>query len=368
MARPYAHPLLSAPRVLRKCVWEITRRCNLRCIHCENRSGPRSAGELSEGQLLAVVGELADLGCHEVVVTGGEPLLNPAWHGVCRALRDRGINVSLITNGTLLDQRTLEAVQAAGVGVVGISIDGLQPTHDRIRLREAPGRSPWQETAEALERCARALPTVAMTQVNRLNLGELPDLARFLAELRVQRWQVQLAVPMGRVRDLPGPFAIEPEHLEQLVAFLSSAVNQAVKDPSLPRIDVSDTIGYCTGEDALFRGKRLSDGSIRPGLWLGCTAGQAAMAITYDGRVRGCSMMPPELDAGDLHHESLATIWNDAGRFAYTTGFHPSKLRGACGKCKLGGLCRGGCTTMAYWSTGTVAENPYCLRAQREAS
>ena len=364
MTRPYAHPLLRAPRIPRKCIWEITRRCNLRCIHCENRSGPRSAGELSDRRLLQVVEQLAKLGCHEAVVTGGEPLLRPAWSRVCRGLHERGIKVSLVTNGTLLDQTTLDEARLAGVGAVGISIDGMQATHDRIRPREASGRSPWRETVEALERCSTALTTVAMTQVNRLNLNELPEIGRFLAELGVERWQVQLAIPMGRVRDLPGPFAIEPEHLEQLVAFLA----RAVKDPSLPRIDVSDTIGYCTGEDALFRGERLDDGSFRPGLWLGCVAGLGAVAITYDGTVRGCSMMPPELDAGSLHDESLATIWNDASRFAYTTEFHPSRLQGVCARCKLGGLCRGGCTTMAYWSTGTIAENPYCLRARREAS
>ncbi len=345
-------------------MWEITRRCNLRCIHCENRSGPFSAGELSDERLLEVAQELSELGCHEAVVTGGEPLLRPAWTSVCRALSQRGIDVSLVTNGTLLDPAALDEALGVGVGVVGISIDGLEGTHNRIRPREAPGRSPWADTVSALERGAKALTVVAMTQVNRLNLAELPDLGRLLAAWGVQRWQLQLAIPMGRVRDLPEPFAIEPEHLEQLVAFLA----QAVLDRTLPRIDVSDTIGYCTPEDALFRGRRRADGSPLPGLWVGCTAGLAAVAITYDGRVRGCSMMPPELDAGSLHEESLATIWNDAKRFAYTTEFHPSRLRGACAKCKLGGLCRGGCTTMAYWSTGTITENPYCLRAQREAS
>ncbi len=364
MTRPYANPLLKAPRVPRKCVWEITRRCNLRCIHCENRSGPRSAGELADGRLLEVAEELAALGCREAVVTGGEPLLRPAWKSVCRALSQRGIKVSLVTNGTLLDQPTLDAARSVGVGVVGISIDGLESTHDRIRPRETRGRSPWAETVSALERCSKALPVVAMTQVNRLNLDELPNLGRLLAQLGVPRWQVQLAIPMGRVRDLPGPFAIEPEHLDQLVAFLA----RAVADRTLPRIDVSDTIGYCTPEDALFRGRRSTNGAPLPGLWIGCTAGLAAVAITYDGRVRGCSMMPPELDAGNLHEESLAAIWNDAHRFAYTTEFHPSRLRGACARCKLNGLCRGGCTTMAYWSTGTIAENPYCLRARREAS
>jgi MoaA/NifB/PqqE/SkfB family radical SAM enzyme len=255
--------------------------------------------------LKQVATQLSALGCREPVVTGGEPLLRPAWSDVCRTLSGAGVNVSLVTNGTLLDRATLAEVRAAGVGVAGISIDGLQATHDEIRPRETPGASPWQETVAALERCAQVLSTVAITQVNRLNLEEQSDVGRLLVELGVKRWQVQLAIPMGRVRDLHGPFALEPEHLEQLVTFLA----RALRDPDQPVIDVSDTIGYCTGEDALFRGRRCDNGTTQPGVWLGCTAGLTAVAITYDGRVRGCSMMPPELDAGSLHDESLRTIW-----------------------------------------------------------
>jgi radical SAM protein with 4Fe4S-binding SPASM domain len=266
-----------------------------------------------------------------------------------------------VTNGTLLDEEHLAEALDAGVEVMGISLDGLAATHDRIRVRARPGPSPWSLAVDALARSARRVSTVAITQVNRMNLGELPAMGELLAELGVPRWQLQLAIPAGRALEIDEPFVLEPEHLEELVAFLLPRLRAR----SLPLIDVSDTIGYCTGEDALFRGHRRPDGSIAPGAWLGCTAGLTSLAITYDGRVRGCSLLPEELDAGSLHDEPLAAIWNDAHRFAYTTEFHPSRLSGSCAGCRLGGLCRGGCTTLAYFSTGSVTENPYCLRAQR---
>jgi len=81
--------------------------------------------------------------------------------------------------------------------------------------------------------------------------------------------------------------------------------------------------------------------------------------------VRGCSIMPPEFDAGDLHDESIATIWNDAERFAYSTRFDAAKLAGPCGRCRVGPLCRAGCTTMAYWTTGSIYTNPFCLHRAR---
>jgi radical SAM protein with 4Fe4S-binding SPASM domain len=99
---------------------------------------------------------------------------------------------------------------------------------------------------------------------------------------------------------------------------------------------------------------------------MGCVAGIRAVAIKYDGTVRGCSLMPRDFDAGDLHDEPLSTIWNDRRRFAYSACFDRSHLSGGCARCRFGALCRAGCTTLAYFASGTTGENPYCLRRVRE--
>jgi radical SAM protein with 4Fe4S-binding SPASM domain len=144
--------------------------------------------------------------------------------------------------------------------------------------------------------------------------------------------------------------------LETLTAFLVESRTSG----KLPLIDTSDTIGYFTEREFGLRGPVDA-----PTLWTGCQAGIRSVAITYDGRVRGCSMMPPEFDAGDLHDESITTIWNDAERFAYSTRFEAANLAGPCGRCRVGPLCRAGCTTMAYWTTGSIYTNPFCLHRVR---
>jgi pyruvate-formate lyase-activating enzyme len=148
------HPLDRVPRAPRTCVWELTRRCNLRCIHCENECGDGSARELSMERIREVARELAALGCHDIDVTGGEPLLHPRWDEICRDLAGLGLRTALITNGTLLDQEHLDRAIDAGVGIVAISLDGLQATHDGIRQRPGPGPSPWQEAVAAIARAA----------------------------------------------------------------------------------------------------------------------------------------------------------------------------------------------------------------------
>lgn len=351
------HPLDTVDRQPLTCIWEITRVCNLRCVHCENQCGERSPRELSTEAMGKVAQGLIRLGCKQVDLTGGEPLLRPDWADLCGMLVGSGVKVALITNGLLLDRDTLAQVLAAGVGAIGISIDGLQATHDGMRLRPGPGASPWQLAMAAVERVLPHLETVVITQVNKRSLPELPALHDLLSSLGVRRWQLQLTVPVGRVRDIHEPFVIAPSDLEELVGFIT----RTHQSGCLPRIDVSDSIGYYTEHELGLRGAGTQT---LP--WLGCQAGIRLVAITYDGRVRGCSALPPEFDAGDVHDETIEDIWRDADRFAYATRFDAGKLCGGCASCRVAPLCRAGCTTMAYWSSGTIYDNPFCLLKARQ--
>lgn len=349
------HPLDRVSRRPVTCIWEITRACNLRCIHCENFGGEIGNAELSFDDLLKTADSLAELGCRMVDITGGEPLLHPKWDLFAAALHDRGLRVSLITNGTMLDEERLGRAVAAGIEVIAISVDGLKDVHNRIRKRPGLrlfGLSPFELTMANLTRSVKTVCTKVITQINVLNIDQLPQMREMLGNVGVEDWQLQLAIPTGRILELEEPFVIAPSRLDGLTAFIV----EAQADGRLPHIDTSDTIGYYTKREILLRKRRSGQG-----VWLGCQAGVRAVAITYDGKVRGCSILPPEFDAGDLHDEPFADIWNDKKRFAYSTLFDPKKLTGDCAKCSFGGLCRAGCTSMAYYSTGTIYNNPYCI-------
>ena len=359
-----AHPLDHLAREPRQCIWELTLACNLTCMHCNNHAKRASPEELSYDQQLGVARELGSLGCRTVDVTGGEPLLAPRWDALCAELSKLGMHLALVTNGTLLDDEAVARAADAGVGKVGISIDGLASTHDSIRHYWVRRGSPFAAAIRAIRRAARNLQVSVITQVNRYNLAELPRLGRLLGALGIESWQLQLAIPVGRggFRTESGPGSssectIQPDDLQTLVAFIVASSS----DPQIPPIHTSDTIGYATAEELALRSK----GQDRPGLWLGCVAGIRSVAIKYDGTVRGCSLMPQDFDAGSLHEESLCTIWNDSRRFAYSTEFDRSHLSGACARCQFGIICRAGCTTMAYFASGTTGNNPYCLRRVR---
>jgi sulfatase maturation enzyme AslB (radical SAM superfamily) len=134
-------------------VWNVTRTCNLRCIHCyaeaENVEYP---GELSTEQALAVVDDLADFGVPVILFSGGEPLLREDLFALAARARDRGIRCVLSTNATLIDTDTARRLKDAGFSYIGVSIDGIDDAHDRMRGK----RGAFGAALEGLRRCREA--------------------------------------------------------------------------------------------------------------------------------------------------------------------------------------------------------------------
>lgn len=307
--------------------------------------------------MVEVLDGLVRLGCKVVHLTGGEPLLWPDWARLAQAAAARGIRVGLITNGTLLTRPMLKMAREVQIAAIAVSVDGLQPTHDALRPRHGTGGSPWEAAMDAITRSVSYVDTYVITQVNRLTFPDLPALLPLLVRKGVLRWQLQLTIPVGRALTAEKPLLLSPRDLEPLVAFIAN--NN--RDPSRMRIDASDTIGYYGPHEPDIRRSLLG-----PGMWMGCRAGIDLVAITFDGKVRGCSALPADFDAGDLHEESIEMIWQDRDRFIPSCAFDPARLTGRCARCSHGALCRAGCTTMAYWTTGTIYENPYCLQTLSE--
>ncbi len=182
----------------KQCVWEVTARCNMRCLHCASDLGeqrPRRT-ELPLDVARRVCHELKDLACEHVVLSGGEAILRDDWDAIALELVGLGISVSLISNGLAIDERTAERIVRAGVCRVALSLDGLEATHNHIRCNP---RS-FERVGQAFRLLKdRGLQVNIVTHVNRLNLAELPHVERFVASLGADVWRVQLGSPLGRL-------------------------------------------------------------------------------------------------------------------------------------------------------------------------
>jgi radical SAM protein with 4Fe4S-binding SPASM domain len=336
-------------RFPRIAIWEITTACNFRCLHCEVAAGARRGDELSTDEALSVCDALADLGCEQCNVSGGEPLLRRDWPQICQRLAARGIRVSLISNGSLVDADLVRRAADHGVSGFALSFDGLRATHDRVRVWHGGDSAFAAVVAAAREVKQAKLALAAITHISRWNLAELAGLHAMLRELDVDMWQVQLGLPLGRLREVETPYMIQPTQLPTLAQMLVEFIQSGPQ----PVIRVSDTIGYYTAREPVLRGIN--------GVWTGCYAGVLTLGIESNGDVKGCSCLPREFVAGNLRQRPLAEIWADESRFAYNTDWHEESLTGACAACPYRRVCRAGCTCLAYSVTGSIYENPYCL-------
>jgi radical SAM protein with 4Fe4S-binding SPASM domain len=329
------------------CVWELTLACNARCACCGSAAGVPRPDELDRSEALAVAAELAELGCERVTLMGGEPLVRADWPALARALSGSGVVVEMVSNGWLLDAAAAAELVAAGVHSVSVSIDGAEPTHDRLR-----GVDGGYRRAIGAVRAARAagLPVGVVTQVNRANLRELGALYPELCAAGALGWQLQLSEAMGRCSDRG--LLLAPEELPVLERFVLDVVAEG-------RLwaYAADNVGYMSRDEPLLRsGKRAADRC-----WLGCQAGLGVLGITSHGMVRGCMALPEPFDEGSVRSRALREIWTNPRAFAYNRVPGHKVLRGACGRCPFARVCGAGCSSLCFSATGALGDNPYCL-------
>lgn len=334
------------------CVWELTTRCNMQCLHCASDlgSGPRRSMELSLAEASRLCHDLKELDCENVVLSGGEALLHESWEVIARELVSLGINVSLISNGFLIEEGIADRIKAAGLCRVALSLDGMEPTHNYIRSNSMS----FGRVCRAFSILKnRGLQVNIVTHINRINRPELPQMEDLVAELGADVWRLQLGSPLGRLsrhREL----CLEVEELPLIEKFIVSARRRG-----RVYIDVGDNIGYFSRHESELRR------SAKPspfGFWCGCSAGCLTVGIESNGNVKGClSLQSEQFVEGNIREKSLVDIWREPGAFRYTRGFRTEDLHGYCKSCEYGEICRGGCTFMAFGTTGSPHNNPYCL-------
>lgn len=334
------------------CVWELTAKCNMHCLHCgSDLDSMRKRGEdLTLEECLRLCNDLSALGCKDVTLSGGEPMLSAHWETVARTLVTMGIRVALMSNGFLLDPDMALRIRQAGIGLVGLSLDGTEPTHNYIRQHDQS----FDRLCGAIAHCKNAgLEVCLVTFINRMNVSELPEIEEFVASHGVDVWQLQLGIPLGRLAK-PNSLVIRPCDLPAVADFILAARHRRKVT-----IAVADSIGYYSPHERELR-RTGSKGKIW--FWCGCTAGCLNVGIEHNGNVLGClSLQDDRFVEGNLREETLAAIWQRKSSFAYTRDFNVEQLCGCCKGCEFGELCRGGCTAVAFGATGRPHDNPYCL-------
>ena len=326
----YADWPLSAPVNL---TWEITHRCNLKCVHCLSGSSDESPGELDFEECRATVDQLAALKIFEINFGGGEPLLKNYFLPLLRYIHEKGIVTCISTNGTVLTDEAVACFAGNPLVNVQVSLDGATPeVNDRIR-----GQGTFHRIIKGIERLAgKNIPlsiNTVVTSLNFMQLSHLKELAiSYDARLRVSRFR-----PSGRARESWEMLKLNSAQLRELSAWLGN-------DPTI-----------LTG-DSFF--SISQDGRRQLGLDM-CGACKMTCCIDPCGYVYPCAFMQEkEFCGGNLRETTFQDIWDNAAAFNYFRRLEPE----ACRRCPRFNKCRGGCPAVVYFvSRDLNSADPECL-------
>jgi radical SAM protein with 4Fe4S-binding SPASM domain len=379
--------------------WEVTKGCNLRCIHCRATATELSSpSDLSTAKALGIIDQIAAAANPILVLSGGEPLYRSDIFQLARYATDKGLRVALATNGTLVTKDVARMIVDAGVKRVSISLDGANSeTHDAFR--GIPG------AFEAAVYGLRNLKALGMSvQINmtiaRHNAHQLPQVLELAKTLGADALHTFLLVPVGCGVDIAAEQMVAPEEYEKMLNWfydrsLEGGIElKATCAPHYFRVVRQRRVAEHRSAEAAARAKAqttseapsigpadmMMPGStgilLRPqpggrpthghpgghpsdmsAMTKGCLAGTGVCFISHEGEVFPCGYLP--VIAGDLRRQSFTEIWEHAEVFQQLR--EVDNLKGKCGCCEFRNVCMG-CRARAYAATGDfLDEEPFCV-------
>lgn len=333
--------------------WEMTRACNLACVHCRAEAQlRRHPAELSTAEGMRLIDDIASFDVPPILIlTGGDPMRRPDLIELIRYATDRGIRCTLTPAGTpLASPSRLAAARDAGVQRIAVSLDGSTPErHDSFR--RVQGSFAW---TQAILRTAWKLdlPVQIHTTLSRQTLDDLPAIANLVDDLGAVVWAVFCLVPTGRGRIAD---ELSPDEYEAVFHWLAERRKTA-------RWELKLTEGYHYRRVAL-----QHDGSATRGLGYAAgdgigrapkavNAGNGFCFVSHTGEVCPSGFLP--IVAGNVRTASLVDLYRNHPVFVALRD--PDRLKGKCGRCPYKRLC-GGSRSRAYVHTGDYLEaDPAC--------
>jgi radical SAM protein with 4Fe4S-binding SPASM domain len=277
---PFPSPIPS----LRYLEFQITDRCNLRCLHCYIGEGTHQ--DLSFGKMKRVLEEFEEIQGLRLLLSGGEPLLHPRFWDLNNILREYGFRSVLLSNGTLI---TRDVSKKLRVHEVQISLDGMKEGHESIR-----GPGTFDKTLLAIDSLQEANIRVSIaTMIHRGNLKEFAALAELIQSKGIEEWNIDQPCFEGRLKE-----------------------NQTLL---VPPSESGRYLEYGFGGGLHSSGENM-------------TCGAHLCAVMPTGNIAKCGLFGAE-PVGSIH-EGLRACWEKIPRILLTSL--------EC-RCKILDECKGGC-------------------------
>ena len=356
-------PVAAGPVV----IWNLIRRCNLKCKHCYSISADVDfPGELSTKEIFQVMDDLKEFGVRVLILSGGEPLLRPDIFEISRRAKAMGFYVGLSSNGALIDEGNIAKIAAIGYDYVGISLDGIGAVNDEFRGKEGA----FDAALGGIRLAKQSGIKVGLRFTATMdNIHQLPDMLTLMDREHIDKFYLSHLSYAGRGNKNRQTDAQHSNTRDMMDLMFRAAYEDAVAGGNKEFVTGNND---ADGVYLLFWVKknfpeRYDDIRTKLVAWGGNATGVNIANIDNMGDVHPDTMWW-HYKIGNVKSRKFGDIWMDVSD-PVMAGLKakPRNISGRCGACQYFDICGGNTRVRAMQLTGDPwAEDPACYLSDAE--
>ncbi len=349
-------------------VWNMTRTCNLNCIHCYSQSkNLQYNNELTLEEGKAFIDDISAFGSPVMLFSGGEPLMHPHFLDLCFYAKSKGMRAVISTNGTLITKELASELKKVGLSYVGISLDGLEAVHDRFRGKKGA----FGEALEGINHAKEAGIKVGLRfTVNKRNAQEIPGIFKLLEEENIPRVCFYHLVYAGRGTKLIDE-DLSLEETRQTVDTILELTKEIYSRDNQKEVLTVDN--HADGPyiylKLLKEGKREEAENVMSLLKMngGNSSGVGIGCVSWDGEVYADQFWR-HYSFGNIKERKFSEIWTDtSNQLMNQLKNKKAYVKGRCESCKWLDICNGNFRVRSEAKEGDLwAPDPACYLTDEE--
>jgi heme d1 biosynthesis radical SAM protein NirJ len=348
-------------------IWNLTRRCNLRCRHCYTTSADVPfPGELSHEQAMAVLDDLHAFGIPALILSGGEPLSRFDFFSLAERARELGFrHLSLSTNGTRVAPH-IDRIADLGFDYVGISLDGIGAMNDWFRGVDGA----FDEALAGVRACkARGVKVGLRFTITEDNADMLPAMLDLCEAEGVDKFYLSHLVYAGRGDKHRGDdtaHARTRNAMDVLIDRAWAAIEGGRPLEIVTGNNDADAVWFLAWAERNFHADRVAHVAAHLEAWGGNSSGLGVANIDPQGKVHPDTYWS-DYTVGSVKTDRFSSLWTGSDPMLATLRQRPRPLKGRCGACAFKDICGGNTRIRALQVSGDPwAEDPACYMTNAE--
>lgn len=345
-------------------VWNCTKTCNLKCVHCyANSDCNKYEGELSLTEAKSFINDLGEFRVPVILFSGGEPLLRNDIFELIEHSNKNSIRSTISTNGTLIDKEVSESLKRLNVGYVGVSLDGIGSRHDEFRKTKGS----FDKALSGIRNCLEINQKVGLRfTINRYNYDQLEDIFRLIKEERIPRVCFYHLVYSGRGSEMMQADISKGEARSAMDLIIEKTMELGKSCEILTVDNHADSV-------YIYLQMQKRHPKLAEKVWDliskngGNRSGMAFGNVDYYGDVHP-DQFTWQHTFGNVKHKKFSDIWRSSNS-SILEGLRNRKilLKGRCSKCKWLSVCNGNFRARAEAVSGDFWDSdPACYLTDTE--